>query len=89
MSKNRTVRGPDGTSITLADLPSRDTKRWVIRKKAIVVSAVEGGLITISDACERYSLSLDEYLGWVRALKKHGLPGLRSTKTQHYRNGKG
>ncbi|MBL8158548.1 DUF1153 domain-containing protein [bacterium] len=87
MSKTRTVKGPDGQSITIADLPSPDTKRWVIKKKAIVVAAVSGGLLTIAEACERYSLSLEEFLAWKRAIEKHGTPGLRSTKLQQYRNG--
>jgi hypothetical protein len=30
----------------------------------MVVAAVRHGLITISEACERYHLSLDEYLHW-------------------------
>jgi len=85
MRTNRTVKGPDGQSITIADLPSQDTKRWVIKKKAIVVAAVNGGLLTITEACERYSLSLDEFLAWKRAIETYGMPGLRSTKLQHYR----
>lgn len=85
MRTNRTVKGPDGQSITTADLPSRDTKRWVIKKKAIVVAAVNGGLLTITEACERYSLSVDEFLAWKRAIETHGMPGLRATKLQHYR----
>ena len=41
------VIGPDGSPLTTADLPSRDTKRWVIRRKAQVVAAVRGGLLTM------------------------------------------
>ena len=38
------VIGPDGSPLTIADLPPADTKRWVIRRKAEVVAAVRGGL---------------------------------------------
>jgi hypothetical protein len=80
------IVGPDGGLLTLADLPARDTKRWVIRRKAQVVAAVQGGLISLDEACERYSLSLEEFLGWQRAIKKHGLPGLRITHAGDYRH---
>jgi len=39
----RYVIGPDGSPLTVADLPPKDTKRWVIRRKAEVVAAVRGG----------------------------------------------
>jgi nitrite reductase/ring-hydroxylating ferredoxin subunit len=81
MTKNRYVIGPDGAPITVADLPPKDTKRWDAKKKALVVCAVKGGLITISDACEWYSISIDEFLEWKRASEKHGLLGLRVTKS--------
>jgi hypothetical protein len=80
------VIGPYGESITLGDLPPANTKRWVIRRKAIVVTAVRGGLISLDDACRRYALSVEEYLSWQRAIDKHGLPGLRTTRTQLYRD---
>ncbi|MGD9925215.1 MAG: DUF1153 domain-containing protein, partial [Pseudorhodoplanes sp.] len=41
-SRARYVIGPDGSPLTVADLPPRDTKRWVIRPKAEVVAAVRG-----------------------------------------------
>lgn len=39
----KVVRGPDGSPLALGSLPGRDTKRWVIRRKAEVVAAVRGG----------------------------------------------
>ena len=71
--------------LTVADLPPRDTKRWVIRRKAEVVAAVRGGLISLEEACERYTLTVDEFLSWQRSIDKHGLPGLRATRIQEYR----
>ena len=80
----RYVIGPDGSPLTVADLPPRDTKRWVIRRKAEVVAAVRGGLISLEEACERYTLTVDEFLSWQRSIDKHGLPGLRATRVQEY-----
>jgi hypothetical protein len=78
--------GPGSPSMTLADLPPRDTARWVSRRKASVVAAVHNGLISLDDACRRYRLSLEEYLSWERALQRHGTPGLRATHAQDYRD---
>jgi hypothetical protein len=79
------VMGPDGNPLTLADLPPANTTRWVIRRKAEVVAAVRGGLLTMEDACKRYSLTLEEFEAWVNAIDRHGLPGLRTTRIQQYR----
>lgn len=80
------VIGPDGSPLTIADLPPANTRRWVIRRKAEVVAAVRGGLITLEEACDRYKLSLEEFLAWQRAIERHGLAGLRTTRIQQYRN---
>ena len=79
------VIGPDGSPLTIADLPAPGIKRWVIRRKAEVVAAVRGGLLTLEDACARYGLSEEEFDGWRKSIEKHGLPGLRTTRIQHYR----
>ncbi len=79
------VMGPDGGPLTIADLPPPTTKRWVIRRKAEVVAAVRGGLLSLSDACARYRLTIDEFLSWQRSIERHGLPGLRATRLQEYR----
>jgi len=79
------VVGPDGRALTIDDLPAPGTKRWVVRRKAEVVAAVRGGLISIDDACRRYKLSMEEFLSWERAIDRHGVAGLRTTRLQHYR----
>jgi hypothetical protein len=84
-SRARYVIGPDGRVLTVADLPPRNTKRWVIRRKAELVAAVRGGLLSLEEACERYTLTVDEFLSWQRTLDRHGLPGLRATRVQDYR----
>ena len=80
------VVGPDGRTLTLADLPKPNTTRWVTRRKAEVVAAVQGGLLSLDEACERYRLSLEEYLSWQHAIARHGLDGLRATHVQDYRS---
>ncbi len=77
--------GPGGEPITLGSLPAPDTKRWVIRRKAAVVAAVRGGLLTLAEACERYTLSVEEFLSWQQAIEHHGVAGLRTTRLQEYR----
>lgn len=77
--------GPIGQLMTLDDLPPPNTKRWVIRRKAEVVAGVRLGLISLEEACRRYSLSLDEFLSWQRLIDRHGLRGLRATRVQEYR----
>ncbi|MGE5147866.1 MAG: DUF1153 domain-containing protein [Candidatus Eiseniibacteriota bacterium] len=79
------VIGPDGQPLSIADLPAANTKRWVIRRKAQVVAAVRGGLLTLEDACARYHLSVEEFLSWQRSIDRHGMPGLRVTQIQRYR----
>ena len=39
----------------------------------------------MEDACARYGLSEEEFDGWRKSIEKHGLPGLRTTRIQHYR----
>ena len=58
------VMGPDGNPLTLDDLPAPGTTRWVIRRKAEVVAAVRGGLLTMEEACQRYGLSEEEFEAW-------------------------
>ncbi len=83
--KDPYVIGPDGTPLTLKDLPPPSTKRWVIRRKAEVVAAVRGGLLTLEEACDRYQLTVEEFLSWQKAIDQFGLPGLRATRVQQYR----
>jgi hypothetical protein len=67
------------------DLPPPDTKRWVPRRKAVIVNAVRNGAISLEEVCRRYQLSVEEFLIWQRAIEAHGVPGLRVTRLQIYR----
>jgi hypothetical protein len=78
------VIGPGGRRLTLGDLPPPDIKRWVIRRKAEVVAAVRGGLMSLEEACSRYALNPDEFLSWQYCIDRYGLAGLRTTRTQFY-----
>ena len=79
------VGGPTGARLTLEDLPPPNTQRWVIRRKAEVVAAVRGGLLTMEDACRRYHLTDEEFAAWQQAIERHGMAGLRTTRIQQYR----
>ena len=69
----------------MTSLPPPETRRWVVRRKAAVVAAVQGGKITLEEACRRYNLSEEEFRAWQRAFEAHGLPGLRATRLRQYR----
>ena len=91
MIENQKIRpaqviGPLGEPLTLSSLPPAGTTRWVVRRKAEVVAAVNGGLLSINDACERYGLTLEEFASRQRAVDRSGMPGLRVTRIQHYRD---
>jgi hypothetical protein len=79
------IIGPSGAPLTLDSLPPANTKRWVIRRKAEVVAAVRGGLLSCTDACARYSLSKEELQIWQQLVEAHGLKGLRTTRVNQYR----
>ena len=80
------VIGPAGQPLTIENMPPGNTVRWVIRRKAEVVAAVRNGLIGMDEACERYRLSVEEFLDWERLVNAHGLRGLRTTRSQRYRD---
>jgi hypothetical protein len=81
-----TVMGPNGRWLSLADLPAPDTKRWVPRRKAEVVAAVRGGILSLDEACVRYALTVEEFLSWQRNVERYGLRGLRATQVQEHRS---
>lgn len=74
------VIGPVGERLTLDALPPGAPVRWTVFRKAEVVAAVRGGLLTLDEACARYDLAIEEFAGWQRALHRSGIPGLRITR---------
>src|ERR1700759_1860666 len=91
MIENQKIRpaqviGPLGEPLTLDSLPPPSTSRWVVRRKAEVVAAVNGGLLSVDEACERYNLNVEEFAGWQPPVDRSGMPGLRVTRIQHYKS---
>lgn len=80
------VIGPLGQPLTLASLPSPQTKRWIAHRKAELVAAVEGGLLTVDEVCERYGIELEEFVSWQRGVDRLGMRGLWVTRSQKHRD---
>jgi hypothetical protein len=81
---NGTVMGTARDSI-ITDLPRPNTRRWTMQRKAEVVTAVSSGRISVDETCQRYMLSIEEFLAWQRLVDMHGIAGLRTTHEQRYR----
>ncbi len=75
----RAVTLPDGTVLSRADLPTRETRRWVASRKLLVVRAVVYGLMTQEEAQDEYDISKDEFQEWLQAVSDHGTQGLKAT----------
>src|SRR3954471_12698732 len=91
MIENQKIRpakviGPLGEPLTLETLPAPETTRWVVRRKAEVVAAVNGGLLSVDEVCERYGLTVEEFAGWQRAVDRSGMAARRVTRIQHYKS---
>jgi Protein of unknown function (DUF1153) len=80
------VFGPNGTRLTLAHLPCPDTLHWVASRKAELVAAVRGGLLTLDEACKRYGITPEEFLNWRDSMARFGMVGLHATNVQMYRS---
>ena len=79
------VIGPAGNLLSLANLPPPAPKRWNVRRKAEVVAAVIGGLISLDEACHHYTLTIQEFLVWQHAMDRFGPAGLRGVQNPHHR----
>jgi CheY-like chemotaxis protein len=64
------------------DLPPPNTSRWVARRKAQVIDAIQLGRLSIEEACRLYRLTVEELAGWQRAFLRHGLNGLKATHSR-------
>ena len=73
------------TEQTLASLPAPDTRRWVSSRKQAVVLAVRTGIITMAEACERYGLTVEEFMSWDALFTRGGRKALRVTKLRDFR----
>jgi hypothetical protein len=84
-SDEKFVRGVFGAPLLASDLPPPDTQRWVIRRKAEIVAAVRGGLLSLDEACNRYGLTTEEFIAWQSSIDRYGLPGLKINRIDYYR----
>ena len=73
----------------MIELPPPNTRRWVARRKAAVVAAVSGGIISLDEACRRYQMSAEEFFAWQRAFENYGLLGLSAGRLQRQRGAGG
>jgi Protein of unknown function (DUF1153) len=84
---NDATANGDGMDVfdQVAELPSI-AQRWTARRKASVIAAVRAGWLPVEDVCQLYNLSVDELLAWERDIDRNGVPGLRVTRYQIYRD---
>jgi len=87
MAETRTLRpafviGPSGQPVTLENLPSGNDGRWIARRKAELIAAIDGGLLTIDEACARYALTIEELANWKRHFERAGVAGLKATRSK-------
>jgi CheY-like chemotaxis protein len=78
------VVGPLGQKLFRKALPAPNGK-WTAQRKAEVVAAVSGGLLSPDELFDLYGLSSEEFASWQRAIGRFGLSALKQTRTQHYR----
>ena len=76
---------PDGRRLTRGELQPPETRRWVASRKAIVVQAVDSGLVPVEEALRVWDLSEEELAAWRRAVARHGPAALKTTALQRYR----
>ena len=86
MSSHEPIAADGDKNRLLPGLPPAETRRWSSRRKAAVVIAIRGGVLSSQEACKRYMLSLEELAAWEAALDRNGIPGLRVTRLQIYRD---
>lgn len=84
-SERNPVLCPSGQPISLADLPPTDSTRWVWRRKAMLVAVVDGGLLSLEEACERYRLTVEEFMAWKLDYADRGHEALKIRRLQQQR----
>ena len=60
------------------DLPTAGARMWSARRKAAVVLAVRSGILSLSEAYDRYMLSEEEFSQWEEAFDRDGIAGLQA-----------
>jgi hypothetical protein len=80
----RPVCGSEGEVLTVANLPKPVGARWVARRKAAVVASVQGGLLGLAEACDRYAISKDEFIEWEHSYAVFGIFGLKALRKRKH-----
>lgn len=65
--------------------PGDTTVRWTATLKERLLAAVDEQEVPLADLKEAYSLSPEELAEWRRQVVRFGNPGLRTTRSQMYR----
>ncbi|HYW14555.1 MAG TPA: DUF1153 domain-containing protein [Allosphingosinicella sp.] len=83
-SHHRPAPGAHPHASPETSLPPAGTRRWVARRKAQVVEAVQNGRLRLDEALNRYGLSIEEFSLWKRRFYRSGIEGLRMPRrTRH------
>jgi hypothetical protein len=67
------------------ELPEPGTQRWTATRKAQVVLAIQGGLLTFAEACGRYGLTAEELACWEQSFSWGGKHGLAVARIKQHR----
>jgi hypothetical protein len=85
MSVASVVLGPCGDVLTRREMPASFRLRWTARRKAEVVIAVETGILSLNEACERYIISPEEFFAWKTDYAQEGMESLRCNALKRQR----
>jgi transposase-like protein len=77
MNTLRRCDGPEFKTMSFLDLPCPKTVRWTSKRKAFVVCAIAGGIITIAEAAKRYGMEPEEIIEWMARYRTDGVLGLQ------------
>ena len=68
---------------------ARPSFRWVMSRKANVLSSIRSGRMTIQEACSTYAISIEELTAWDEAFQRLGPKGLFATVRNNVRANNG
>ena len=75
--KRKVAVGLRGNVIAPYDLLPAHGGRWTPQRKADLIAAILGGVITLDEAKARYALTTEELSEWRRGLAAAGVSGLK------------
>ena len=76
---------PDRSAVASPSILPQPGARWVTSRKMMILDAVAAQVVTLDEILSYYpDLSRAEFAEWQDRLERHGIPGLRTTRTQVY-----